>query len=312
MRLNFLTTMTVALQSAVLFLTVVTAASAQSNWTTDTRVLPGITNSARPAPQSQNAKGTLRLEAYLSAEPDTLGQRPIDRGLVWRIYTLGGQSQAAKLILTQRNPTPTLQLPPGRYAVNAAFGRAYLTEMIDVTVGKVTTRKFILNAGGLRVIVKIAGDRNLRNTKARYDVYSDERNQSGDRQRIIANARPGLITRLNSGIYHIVSRLGDANARVASEVAVEAGKLTEAIVSHEAARVTFKLVRRENGEALADTEWVIMTRAGDIVKETAGALPTHILAPGAYSVSAKRDGRLYTRTFEISSGDRAEIEVLRR
>ena len=49
----------------------------------------------------------------------------------------------------------------------------------------------------------------------------------GQRQRIVSNVRPGLITRLNSGIYYIVSRLGDANALVSADVAVEADEQTE-------------------------------------------------------------------------------------
>jgi len=292
------------------------AAMAQSGWSTGTSIAPessvpgGSTTRTPTSKSGTSQQGVLRLEAYLTAEPDVTNRRAINRGLVWRIYSLGGRAQPAKLLMTRREATPTVNLPPGRYAINAAFGRAYLTEMVDVKAGERAIKPFVLNAGGLRVIVKVAGGASASANTARYDIFSDERDQSGNRRRVVTNARPGLITRLNSGIYHIVSRLGDANAQVAAEVAVEAGKLTEAVVSHEAAKVTFKLVQRERGEALADTEWVIMTKAGTIVKESAGALPTHMLAPGSYSVSAKRDGRLYTRTFAVASGDQVEVEVL--
>ncbi|MCK9912438.1 hypothetical protein MXD81_25005, partial [Microbacteriaceae bacterium K1510] len=83
--------------------------------------------------------------------------------------------------------------------------------------------------------------------------------------------------------YRIVSRYGDANAKVEADVTVEAGKLTEATISHSAARVTFKLVTRIGGEALPDTQWTVQTPDGQMVLQSIGALPTHILAPGTYS-----------------------------
>ena len=75
-----------------------------------------------------------------------------------------------------------------------------------------------------------------------YDIFSGETDQQGNRTKVMSGARPGLIVRLNAGIYHIVSTYGDANATVRADINVEAGKLTEATVSHTGARVTFKLV----------------------------------------------------------------------
>lgn len=307
------------LAGMLMWLPAAAPALAQSGWSTGVQITPQQPaerqTPGRAAPRADagssgtNQASALMLEAYLSGDPDTTNRPPIDRGLVWRIYTLGGQDESAKLVRTLREPTPTVQLPPGRYAINAAFGRAYLTEMVDVTGGN-QKKKFILNAGGLKVLIKVAGDARTANKQARYDIYADERDQSGERRRVLTNVRPGLITRVNSGIYHIVSRLGDANARVSAEVAVEAGKLTEAIVNHEAATVTFKLVQRAAGEALADTQWIIMTKSGDIIKESAGALPSHVLAPGSYNVSARWGGKLFTRSFEVISGQTVEVEVL--
>jgi len=306
---------------------------AQGTWTTDTQQSP-----ASPPPGSDTVPGVapfggmttvvprglqddalakadprsalVTLEAFLTSDNDLANRRAIDRGLVWRVFALGGEGQGTKLVATRRDPTPTIKLPSGKYAINAAFGRAYLTHIVEVRGGERKREPFILNAGGLRVIVDVAGGGRVPKGKARYDIYSDERDQSGARRRILTNVRPGLITRLNSGIYHIVSRLGDANALVSAEVAVESGKLTEAVVSHEAAKVTFKLVQTAAGEAIADTQWIIMTRAGDIVMETAGAVPTHLLAPGEYSVSARWGGKLFTRTFDVKSGDTVEVEVM--
>jgi hypothetical protein len=93
-------------------------------------------------------------------------------------------------------------------------------------------------------------------------------------------------------------------------VSVEAGKLSEVKVVHPAAEVSFKLVTRGGGEGIADTQWSVATRKGAVVKESSGALPTHILAPGAYMVSARHAGRLYRRDFAVKAGDSTLVEVV--
>jgi len=102
----------------------------------------------------------------------------------------------------------------------------------------------------------------------------------------------------------------DANAKVKADVTVEPGKLTEATVKQTGAKTTFKLVQTLGGEALADTKWKIFTSAGDVVKENAGALPTHILAAGSYAVIAEHGGLNYTRKFSIEGVEAKQIEVV--
>ena len=297
-------------------------AAAQGGWSANTKVQPdwrqpdprlGDPRAAprQPAPVDSSpipaGRARLALEALLTADSP-----PIDRGLVWRIFALGTDNEQPKLVAQSRDAQATLELAPGQYAVNAVFGRAHLTQILTLEPGRQRVETFVLNAGGLRVKTAITGAEGTIQANARYDIFTDERDQSGNRQRIVSNVRPGLITRLNSGIYYIVSRLGDANAQVSADVAVEAGKLTEAVVSHEAGKVTFKLVKEEAGEAQADCQWIILTEGGEIVKETAGALPNHLLAPGNYSVSARWGGKLFTRTFAVRSGESIEVEVIMR
>ena len=124
--------------------------------------------------------------------------------------------------------------------------------------------------------------------------------------------KPDVVIRLNAGIYRIVSTYGDANAQVEADVTVEAGKLSEATVSHSAARVTFKLVAREGGEALPDTQWTVQTADGEVVKRSVGALPTHIIAPGSYTVIAKSGTRAFKRDFTVADGEATQVEVLMR
>src|SRR5215831_5936825 len=92
----------------------------------------------------------------------------------------------------------------------------------------------------------------------------------------------------------------------------EAGKLTEATLTHAAAKVTFRLVARTGGDAIADTQWNVANAQGEVVKESVGALPTHVFAPGTYTVSARNAGEVFQRRFTLQAGDSVQIEVVRR
>ena len=270
--------------------------------------LPANTTVVPRAPGAEAAKTTsaqVNLVALLTAD----GQR-IDQGLVWRIYAeTPGQKAPSKLLMTKREASPTVSLEPGEYMVNAAFGRADITRKITVAPGVASNEKFVLNAGGLRVKVLVDGVEPPANAVA-YDIYSGERDQSDNRVKVLGGAKPKVVNRLNAGIYRIVSKYGDANAKVEADVTVEAGKLTEATMVHSAARVTFKLVTRVGGEALPDTQWTVQTPDGQVVMQSVGALPTHILAPGTYSVMAKSGDRAFKRDFTLANGEVAQVEVL--
>jgi hypothetical protein len=234
-------------------------------------------------------------------------------GLVWRIYKpKPGRDGRYKLISTHRDAAPTADLRPGDYLVNAAYGLSNLTKKVTVTPGQSTGETLVLNAGGLRLGSILANGAKLAPNAVRYDVFADEADQFGNRQKVMGEAKPGVIIRLNAGVYHIVSVYGDANAVVRADVTVEPGKLTDATINHSAARVSFKLVLRRGGEAQADTRWNILTPGGDIVKESAGALPTHILAAGRYTVLARHKGKDYSQDFLINTGEVKQIEVVIR
>lgn len=267
----------------------------------NTTVIPRRLDSA----ESPTAPVPVALLALLTAD----GQS-IDNGIVWRIYN-DVPRQPAKLLKTLDEPSPTVSLKPGHYIINAAFGRADVTRKVNVEPGVPMSERFVLNAGGLRVKVIVDGVAPSPNT-ASFDIFSGERDQSDNRTRVLTRAKPGVVIRLNAGIYRIVSTYGDANATVEADVTVEAGKLTEATVTHSAARVTFKLVTREGGEAVPDTQWIVQTPEGQVVKRSVGALPTHILAPGNYTIIGKSGANTYQRDFTLANGQTTQVEVLMR
>jgi hypothetical protein len=276
------------------------AAPAQPNTTVITRT------PERPAvPQDKGRATNVQLSALLTEN----GSR-IDQGIVWRIYDARRAGNQHKLLATLKEAAPTVRLSPGEYMINAAFGRANLTRKITVKAGEAQAERFVLNAGGLRVQSVLANGEAAPERSTVFDIFSDERDQFGNRTPVMNGVRTGLIVRLNAGIYHIVSTYGDANAIERSDVTVEAGKLTEAVVRHAGAKVTLKLVARAGGEAISDVRWSLLTADGLLVKESLGALPTHILQPGNYMAVAKQGAASFSREFKVEPGETRQVEVL--
>ena len=272
----------------------------------NTTVVPRSALEEKPKP----ATGRISVSAVLSED-----STPIEEGIVWRAFQTdkplpGAEAAKPRLVGTWREASPTLQLPAGDYHINAAFGRAHLTRRLTVAVGAQTKEQFVLNAGGLRIQAVLAGGETVPANAIGYDIYAADSDQQGARPKLIAGGKPGLIVRLNAGVYQVVSTYGDANSIVRADVTVDAGKLSEATITHHAAKVTLKLVTRPGGEAIADTQWTVQTPQGELVRETQGALPTHILAAGKYIVIARNGGRTFKRTFTLEAGSPAQVEVV--
>jgi hypothetical protein len=266
----------------------------------NTTVVPRALPDSATAPMSE-----VQLEGFLTED----GQR-IDQGLVWRVFHGKSADGRLRLMSVHRESSPRLRLEPGDYTINAALGRAHLTRQIRLKAGAPTVARFVLNAGGLRVTTTLQSGEPIPDRQTQIEIFAGERDQSGERARILSGVRPGIVIRLNSGIYHLVSTYGDANAVVRSDVNVEAGKITEVTVVHQASRATLKLVTRAGGEAIADTQWSIASPEGEVILESVGALPTHILAPGTYTITAKHKGNTYRRNVTLAPGEVAAVEVV--
>jgi hypothetical protein len=274
---------------------------------------PAASGTPRPAPPAPaGAPGTIALgvAAWLTEQGPALEQ-----GLVWRVFTQSDQTGSGepprlRLVQTYREARPVLRLTPGDYAINVAYGRAQLTRQITIAPGGPAEERFVLNAGGLIVRAVLASGEAVPEMSVSYDIYVAEGEQHGTRPKVVSGARPGLVVRLTAGQYHLVSVYGDANAIVRADVSVEPGKLTEATISHHSAKVSFKLVSRQGGEAQADTRWMVQNPQGETIVESSGALPSHILAAGSYVVIARNGGRSFRREFVVEPGDPLQVEVV--
>ena len=68
----------------------------------------------------------------------------------------------------------------------------------------------------------------------------------------------------------------------------------------------------QGGEALANTDWSVLTPGGDVIKESIGAFPRVILAEGDYRVIARNEGKAFEQEFKVITGVDAEIAVVAR
>ncbi|MCP4933733.1 MAG: VWA domain-containing protein [bacterium] len=237
--------------------------------------------------------------------------KAIESGLFWRIYQSRKDDDGRyKLVKSKKGAQFDDQLPLGVYLVNLSWGRSHLTEKLDILSSKPFVHNFILNAGGLRLGARHLNGSVLPASKVVYRIYSDERDQFGKRRLILDNAKPARTIRLNAGIYHVASLYGTGNALIETDVTIEAGKLTDAVINHSASKVTFKLVNKPGGEALAGAIWRISSPDGKLIKNAAGALPNLILAAGDYMITAKYSGRTFTRKVTIETGDPVYVELV--
>jgi hypothetical protein len=235
----------------------------------------------------------------------------INGGLIWRVYAAKpDDSGVLRLIKEDRGATPTFMLPPGNYVVHASLGLASAAKAVALRSDAVH-EIFDIPAGGIRLGGKV-GDVRIPAGQISFEIYTGSQFDTGDRRPIAQNVLTGDVVLLPEGTYYIVSNYGDGNSVVRSDVHVEAGKLTDIVVTHRAAVITLKLVNNPGGEALANTQWTVLTPGGDVIKESIGAFPRLVLAEGDYHVIARNEGKTFQRDFKVITGVDGEVEVLAR
>ena len=257
-------------------------------------------------PQIAPGQVGLLLSARFSK---TIG--PITGGLNWQVYSdRSSKTGSYQLVKEDNSAAPTFVLPPGGYVVHVNLGLASATKYVQLRAETVQ-ESFDLPAGGIRLEGRVGGVR-IPAGQISFNILSGSQFDPGAKVPIARHVMTGDVVMVPEGTYHILSNYGDANAMIRSDIRVQAGKLTDVTVTHQAAVITLKLVGDRGGEALANTAWSVLTPGGDVVKESIGAFPRVVLAEGDYRVIARNDGKAFERVFKVSSGVDGEIEVLAR
>jgi len=235
----------------------------------------------------------------------------IAAGLHWRIYADKPDTNGVfRLLKEERAAAPIFVLPPGSYVVHVAFGLATAAKKVQLR-SETVRETFEITAGGARFEGRV-GDSRIPPGQVTFDVFRGSQFEGEDRRPIASNVTASDVVLLPEGNYHVVSNYGNSNATVRSDIRVQLGKLTDVVVNHRAAVITLKLVAQTGGEALANTQWSVLTPGGDVVKEAIGAFPKVVLAEGEYSVVAKNDDKTFNGKFKVEPGVDREIEVLAR
>ncbi len=259
---------------------------------------------AAPASIAPPSQAVLALTARFGKDLPT-----VTGGLVWRIFSdKPDEAGNMKMVREDRNASPTIVLPPGKYVIHVALG--LVSAVRPVTLKAETDREsFILPAGGLRLEGRVGGSKIPQN-QVSFAIYKGSQFEGGEHAPLVPSVSPGDIVLLPEGTYYITSNYGDANSVVRSDIRVQASKLTDVTVTHRAAVITLKLVSDHGGEALANTAWSVITPGGDVIKESIGAFPRVVLSEGEYRAIAKNEGKVYERSFNVVNGVDGEVEVV--
>jgi hypothetical protein len=235
----------------------------------------------------------------------------ISGGVVWRVYAAKPDGAGTfRLVKEDKTAAPTFLLPSGNYVVFASLGLASVAKGVQLRAD--TVREVLdIPAGGIRLEGRVGGFRIPAN-QIFFNIFPGSQFDTGERRPVAQNVMTGDVVLLPQGTYYIVSNYGDGNAVVRSDIRVQAGKLTDITVTHRAAVITLKLVSEPGGEALANTQWTVLTPGGDVIKESIGAFPRVVLAEGDYHVIARNEGKIYQRDFKVITGVDGEVQVLAR
>jgi hypothetical protein len=236
----------------------------------------------------------------------------ITAGLVWRVFPdRPDETGVFKMIREDHGATPNIVLPPGNYVVHVTLG--LVSAVRPVTLKSETAREaFVLPAGGLRIEGRV-GTSKIPQNQISFSIYKGSQFEVGnERAPLVPSVAAGDVALLPEGTYYIISNYGDANSVVRSDIRVQAGKLTDVIITHRAAVITLKLVSDKGGEALANTAWSVITPGGDVIKESIGAFPRVVLSEGEYRAIAKNEGKVFERPFNVVNGVDGEVEVIAR
>lgn len=274
----------------------------------------------REPPQSMPVVAPGKLPLALAARYAEDGPY-IQRGLQWRVFVARADAAGPLTIAAEASEAfPVFALAPGEYVVHAAYGLASNTMRVKLREGP-RRETMIVPGGGLRLQGRV-GDAVIPAHRLRFEIYegsflqrAGSANPTGGRSErppVVRSANAGDLILLPAGVYYVQSTYGDGNAVIQADLRIEPGRLTDATVHHRAAQITLKLVGAAGGEAIANTQWSVLTPGGDSIKESIGAFPSVVLAEGEYVAVARHDGRTYQETFRVQSGRDREIEVLAR
>ncbi len=275
------------------------------------RPIPKLPDEVRPTflineePTDAGEEG-LRLRGQITSATATI-TRPID----WTAYKVeDAKADRWRKIASVETAEASISLPPGQYVVRASYGAARAAKVLVVKPGKRIDATFILNAGGLRVVPGLAFLDTPKDISAKHWVFGASANEKGKRRLFAQSTAIGEVVRLNAGTYTLVSRFGNANAVVETNITIRPGTLTEVEINHKVGIVSFRLKNPpDEASGKSSVKWQLVDGKGNIIVRTDGNEMKQILAPGSYRIMVEHKGKSYTSEFMVEIGETKAVEI---
>jgi hypothetical protein len=244
--------------------------------------------------QVKDGKERLTLQARLAE-----GTAVINRGIDWTIRDASGA-----ILLQEAAPAADAALPPGDYAVEAAYGTVVMKQAVTLPPQTELEVTFVLDVGGLRILPLLGGT-GIPEGLAESRIYVTSGRAAG--QLVAVSTLPGEVLRVAAGSYRIESRFRSGNAVAVTDVVVRPGVMSAVNIDHVAGLARLSYANANT----ADIFWQVVDDAGRLIAEFDGAGASLALKPGGYTAQAKIGGQLRSAHFAVAAGERYDIAISR-
>ncbi|MGI9351951.1 MAG: vWA domain-containing protein [Rhizobiaceae bacterium] len=272
---------------------------------------PRVVAAKPPEVKKPVSKPGHRFTAFLNA-----GGSPLDRGMRWDVYEgKAGIDGKRKRVIGNYEARPNFKLKPGAYKVVAKHGNAASSlDLVVQSESEAKLHEIVLNAERLVLEGALSEGMPALRKGLRWDVYQEEKNIDGKRQRVNGNYDRRPVFTLTAGRYHVVGKHG--NARVATDVEIKAGQREELSLVFNAGLAALSAKFAETGPPVKrGMRWDVYEAEKDIsgkrtrINGNYDTNPTFILPEGRYHVVAKRGNAVRSSELEITAGKRSELNI---
>lgn len=264
--------------------------------------LPSLVDSMRIAAQTvaapveapkPAAMGKLALRTLA-----TEGSKPLEA--FYKIRALDAENP-----MPQRSSSRTQhELPPGRYHVEAQWGRASVAAELTVSSGKETSHTFVLGAGIL-VPTAVAGEGGEALGNVLFRVYSADTSLEGGREQVASGPREFKLT---AGRYILAGEWGMARAEM--EVEVKANEAVRPVLIMNAGFIQASAIPREGDEPLEAVLFRVRRAKGGLeggqTELGANAKGEFRVNAGVYTVAVEWGAAKTSVEVEVKPNDRVE------
>jgi hypothetical protein len=217
--------------------------------------------------------------------------------VLWRIFGEDGE----KLFEGKAGRVET-RAAPGQYLIEAQYGGTALRETLTVFASKRTAVNYILNAGVLRILPRIA-ELHDPGTHSVSRVYALSGPETG--KLVFTSTMPGEVIRLSAGTYRVQSTFAGGNAVSVTDVTVKPAIMSAVDIDHKAGIAKLAYL----GDPDKPVTWQVTSETGETLPLANGAKAHIVLKPGRYTAKAQINGEYFTAAFEITAGRASDITV---